>query len=133
MTKYLVAFLVLCMSFSAAAANSEVLKKTQSSWNNTPIKQMNLIDPEVTVVRIQIPKGEKLPLHQHPILNVGYLTKGELTVRSEKGDVLVLKPGDPIVELVNEWHYGESTGSEDAEIVVTYVGDKDDGLSVSKQ
>ena len=86
----------------------------------------------MTILRIAIPVGEKLPMHKHPILNVGYLTKGELTVRSEKGDELVLKPGDPIVELVNEWHYGESTGSEEAEIVVTYVGDKADGLSVTK-
>jgi quercetin dioxygenase-like cupin family protein len=85
------------------------------------------------MLRITIPVGEKLAMHKHPILNLGYLTKGELTVRSEKGDVLVLKPGDPIVELINEWHYGESTGSEDAEIVVTYVGDKNDDLSITKK
>ena len=53
-------------------------------------------------------------------------------MRSEKGDKLILKPGDPIVELVDEWHYGESTGTEDAEIVVTYVGDKTDALSISQ-
>ena len=85
------------------------------------------------MLRITIPSGEKLAMHKHPILNIGYLTKGELTVRSENGEVLVLKPGDPIVELVDVWHYGESTGSEDAEIVVTYVGDKEDNLSVIKE
>ena len=74
-----------------------------------------------------------MAMHKHPILNIGYLTKGELTVRSEKGDVLVLKPGDPIVELVDIWHYGESTGSEDAEIVVTYVGDQQDPVSIIKE
>ena len=132
MVKYLVAFLVFCMSFNASAATSEILQKSQSSWNNTPIKQMNLTDPEVTVVRIQIPKGEKLPLHQHPILNVGYLTKGELTVHTEKDEILVLKAGDPIIEVIDTWHYGESTGDEDAEIVVVYVGNKDDTISITK-
>lgn len=82
------------------------------------------------MLRITIPAGEKLAMHKHPILNIGYLTKGELTVYSDKGDVLVLKPGAPIVELVNTWHYGKSTGKGDVEIVVTYVGEKGDDLSI---
>lgn len=132
MTKYLIALFAVCLSFNAVASTSEVLQKSQSSWNNTPIKQMNLTNPEVTVVRIQIPKGEKLAWHQHPILNVGYLTKGELTVRTEKGEVLVLKAGDPIIEVIDTWHYGESTGNEDAEIVVVYVGNKGDQITELK-
>ena len=132
MIKYFIAFLVFCMSFNAFAATSEILQKSQSSWNNSPIKQMNLTNPEVTVVRIQIPKGEKLAMHQHPILNVGYLTKGELTVRTEKGEVLVLKAGDPIIEVIDTWHYGESTGNEDAEIVVVYVGNEGDAITEVK-
>jgi len=111
---------------------SEILQKSQSSWNNTPIKQMNLTEPEVTIVRIQIPVGEKLPLHQHPILNVGYLTKGELTVRTQNGETLVLKAGEGIIEVIDTWHYGESTGKEDAEIVVVYVGNKGDAITEIK-
>lgn len=133
MLKYLTALFVVCFAFNASAATSEILQKSQNSWNNTPIKQMNLSEPEVTVVRIQIPKGEKLPLHQHPILNVGYLTKGELTVHTENNDVLVLKAGDPIIEVIDTWHYGESTGEEDAEIVVVYVGNKGDTFTLTKE
>lgn len=133
MIRFLIAFFIICFSFDAVAANSEILQKSQTSWNNTPIKQMNLSNPEVTVVRIQIPQGEKLALHKHPILNVGYLTKGELTVHTEKGEVLVLKAGDPIIEVIDTWHYGESTGKEDAEIVVVYVGNKGDTLSEIKE
>lgn len=133
MNKFLMALIAVCFSFNASAATSEILQKSQASWNNTPIKQMELKDPEVTVVRIQIPKGEKLPLHQHPILNVGYLTKGELTVHTEKDEVLVLKAGDPIIEVIDTWHYGESTGDEDAEIVVVYVGNKGDNITETKE
>lgn len=133
MYKYLVAFVALCFSFNASAATSEILKKSQNSWNDTPIKQMNLTEPEVTVVRIQIPQGEKLPLHRHPILNVGYLTKGELTVHTQNDEVLVLKAGDPIIEVIDTWHYGESTGDEDAEIVVVYVGNKGDTFTENKE
>ncbi len=133
MYKYLITLAALCFAFDASAATSEILKKSQNSWNDTPIKQMNLTEPEVTVVRIQIPKGEKLPLHQHPILNVGYLTKGELTVHTQKDEVLVLKAGDPIIEVIDTWHYGESTGDEDAEIVVVYVGNKGDTFTETKE
>lgn len=132
MKKYLIALFALCFSFNASAATSEILQKSQTSWNSAPIKQMNLDSPEVTVVRIQIPQGEKLAMHKHPILNVGYLTKGELTVRTETGDVLVLKAGDPIIEVIDTWHYGESTGNEDAEIVVVYVGNKGDVITEQK-
>jgi quercetin dioxygenase-like cupin family protein len=128
-------FLAVCVLISsgAYAANSETVIQTDSHWNKQAIKPIHIENPQVTILRITIPAGEKLAMHKHPILNIGYLTKGELTVRSENGDVLVLKPGDPIVELVDVWHYGESTGDEDAEIVVTYVGDKSDSLSIAKE
>ena len=133
MKKYFVLLAFALASLNAYAANSEQVIQTSVHWNQQPIKPIHIDHPQVTMLRITIPVGEKLPMHKHPILNVGYLTKGELTVRSEKGGELILKPGDPIVELVDEWHYGESTGAEDAEIVVTYVGDKNDGLSVTKK
>ena len=134
MKKYFLFLLaVILASWNVYAADSEKVIQTTAHWNGQAIKPIHIDHPQVTILRITIPAGEKLSMHKHPILNVGYLTKGELTVRSEKGDVLVLHPGDPIVELVDEWHYGESTGNEDAEIVVTYVGDTKDGLSVTKK
>jgi len=130
---YLLPAVCVLMSSGAFAADSETLIQTDTHWDNQAIKPIHIEHPQITMLRITIPAGEKLAMHKHPILNIGYLTKGELTVRSEKGDVLVLKPGDPIVELVDIWHYGESTGSEDAEIVVTYVGDQQDHVSIIKE
>ena len=132
MKKYIILVVLSFISFAGVAATSETVIQTQTHWNGQSIQPLNIKNPKVTMLRMSSPAGEKLAMHKHPILNVGYLTKGELTVRSEKGDVLVLKPGDPIVELVDTWHYGESTGSGDAEIVVTYVGEKDDELSIIK-
>ena len=114
-------------------AKTETLIKTQKHWNEQAVKPIHIDHPQITMLRITIPVGQKLPVHKHPVLNIGYLTKGELTVRAENGEAVVLKPGDPIVELVDIWHYGESTGVEDAEIVVTYVGDKDDAISIAKE
>ena len=130
-----VLFLVLGLLASSPvlAATTEKLIQTRTHWNNQPIQALHIEQPQVTMLRITIPVGEKLPMHKHPILNIGYLTKGELTVVSESGEKLVLKPGDPIVELVNTWHYGESTGTEDAEIVVSYVGEQGADLSELKE
>ena len=133
MKKYFCLFLLVALilvPLRVLAATSETVIQTDSHWNGQAIKSLHIDHPKVTMLRITIPAGEKLAMHKHPILNIGYLTKGELTVRSDKGDVLVLKPGDPIVELVDIWHYGESTGKEDAEIVVTYVGEMGDDLSI---
>ena len=136
MKKYVISLLLsagVLASSAVYAANSETVIQTDTHWNKQAIKPIHIEHPQITMLRITIPAGEKLAMHKHPILNIGYLTKGELTVRSENGEVLVLKPGDPIVELVDVWHYGESTGSEDAEIVVTYVGSKDDKLSIIQE
>ncbi len=107
--KYLLLSVCVMTSTVAYAADSETLIQTDVHWNNQAIKPIHIENPQITMLRITIPVGEKLAMHKHPVLNIGYLTKGELTVHSESGDVLVLKPGDPIVELVDIWHYGEST------------------------
>ena len=127
-------FLILLIftSTTVFGANSETVIQTNVYWNQKPIKAIHIDQPQVTILKITIPTGEKLSMHKHPMLNVGYMIKGELTVYSEKGDVLVLKAGDPIVELVDTWHYGENTGAEDVVIVVTYVGNKEEDLSIKK-
>ncbi|WP_462151875.1 cupin domain-containing protein [Pseudoalteromonas xiamenensis] len=36
--------------------------------------------------------------------------------------MLILNPGDPIVEVIDTWHFGRSIGEEAAEIMVFYAG-----------
>ena len=126
----LILFALMFIPAVCFAANSEMLIQTDRHWNQEKIKPLRINQPQVTLLRITIPVGEKLEMHKHPVLNIGYLTKGELSVYSDKGDVLVLKAGDPIVELVDTWHYGVNTGDQEAEIVVTYVGEKEDSLTI---
>src|SRR5487761_1922670 len=83
----------------------KVLAKTGSSWNGSALPDYPKGRPEITVLSITIPPGAKLPLHEHPVINAGVLLSGELTVRTEQGATLHLKAGDPIVEVVNTWHY----------------------------
>ena len=79
-----------------------------------------------------IPPKTKLNWHKHPVINAGVLLKGELTVISKANDTLHQKAGEPIVEIVNGWHYGENKGNEPAEIIVFYAGVENTPITVLK-
>jgi quercetin dioxygenase-like cupin family protein len=84
----------------------------------------------VTILRITIPPHTALPEHKHPVINAGVLLSGELTVVSERNETLRLEAGDPIVELVNQWHHGVNEGDEPAVILVFYAGAEDTPITV---
>ena len=100
------------------------LIKTTDSWNGRPLPAYRTGTPEVTILRITIPPGVTLPMHTHPVINAGVLVSGELTVITDNGQTLHLKPGDPIVEVVDTWHYGKNDGTDPADIIVFYAGEK---------
>lgn len=98
------------------------LVKTTESWNGKQLPKYPDGNPEITILKIIIPPKTKLPLHKHPDINAGIVLKGELTVISEANDTFYLKAGEPIVELVNTWHFGRNDGTEPVEIIVFYAG-----------
>ncbi len=100
----------------------EVLAKTSSSWDGGTLPDFPRGKPEITILRITIPPGAQLPLHEHPVINAGLLLSGELTVETEDKKILHLKAGDSIVEVVNKWHSGKNEGHKPAKIVVFYAG-----------
>lgn len=109
---------------------SETLVKSIHSWDGSLLPSYPKGQPEVTILKIVIPAGAKIPLHQHPYINAGVLTKGELTVLTKTGDKLIMTAGDPIIEIVNKWHLGFNSGSKPAEIIVFYAGIKDQLITV---
>ncbi|MDY7031008.1 MAG: cupin domain-containing protein [Thermodesulfobacteriota bacterium] len=101
---------------------TDVLAKTSLSWDGTDLPHYAKGKPEITILRIKIPPKTKLPVHKHPVINAGVLLKGTLTVVTKEEEILHLKAGDSIVEVVNKWHYGINEGNESAEIIVFYAG-----------
>lgn len=114
------------------AAKVEVLTKTTSSWDGQTLEAYAEGGPEVTILKITIPPKTQLPIHEHPVINAGVLLKGELTVRTENGEILYLKEGDPIVEVVDKWHFGKNEGDEPAEIIVFYAGVQGMPITIKK-
>jgi quercetin dioxygenase-like cupin family protein len=86
--------------------------------------------PKVTVLKFVIPPKTRLPDHYHTVINSGYVIKGELTVVDVNNEVLYLKEGDVIVELVNKIHHGVNNGDVPVELVVFYAGTTDLPITV---
>ncbi len=130
-------WLALLLSSTVQAQDStgvevQVLAKSDSSWDGTPLPAYPDKRPEITIVRITIPPGTALPPHRHPVINAGLLLSGELTVVTEDDRTRHLKAGDAIVEVVNKWHYGKTTGKDPAVILVFYAGAPDTPTTVKK-
>ncbi len=110
----------------------DVLTKTGESWDGRALPDYSKGTPEITILRIKIPPKVQLPLHEHPVINAGVLLKGELTVVTKDNEILHLKAGDSIVEVVDKWHYGKNEGNEPAEIIVFYAGVQDKPITIKK-
>lgn len=138
MNKPQLLFALICILFIACKPNTNnkievtTLVKSTKSWNDASLPKYPEGNPEVTILKIVIPPKTKLSWHKHPVINAGVLLKGELTVISETNDTLHLKAGEPIIEIVNAWHYGENEGNEPAEIIVFYAGVENAPITILK-
>lgn len=108
------------------------LIKTTRSWDGAILPAYPSGQPEITILRITIPAGARLEIHRHPVINAGLLLSGQLTVVTKAGETLQLKAGEPIVEVVNTFHYGVNQGELPAEIIVFYVGVVDTPITVTE-
>lgn len=115
-----------------AAVTVQTVVKTTKSWNGETLPHYPKGQPEITILKITIPAGVKIPWHTHPSINAGILTKGSLKVVTKKGKTLNMVAGDPITEVINTWHYGINPGSEAAEIIVFYAGIENKPITVKK-
>ncbi len=132
----LLALLVIFSGTSWAKEENRIqvqeLAKASQSWDGQILPQYPDGRPEITVLRITISPGAKLPLHMHPVINAGVLLQGELTVVTEQKDILHLKAGEAIIEVVDTWHYGVNEGEQPAVIIVFYAGTTKSPITISK-
>ncbi len=100
----------------------ETLIAATQSWDGALLPAYPEGQPEITLLKITIPPGARLPLHSHPVINAGILLSGELVVTTENDDTITLKAGDPLIEVVHTLHYGSNPGTIPAKILVFYAG-----------
>lgn len=110
----------------------KLLLKSTKTWDGDDYNKLNLKEPEVSVLRIEIGVGESLPVHRHDLINVAYVQKGNLTVITENGQQIIVREGECLPELVGKYHFGKNDGDESIVLIVFYVGEKGTCLSVNR-
>ena len=56
------------------------LIRTSQSWDGAELPDYLVGRPEIMGVKYEIPAGQKLGWHHHPVMNHGILVQGELTI-----------------------------------------------------
>ena len=96
--------------------------QTTQSWDRIPYPNYPAGQPQVTVLRITIPPHTALHWHRHPVISVGYVLSGHLTLeKRESGERTMLQAGQAVAETVQTTHRGFTT-DEPVELIVFYAG-----------
>ncbi|MEN5305231.1 cupin domain-containing protein [Pseudomonas sp. TWI628] len=104
-----------------ATLTSNVLLRASNGWDGTPYMRYPDGQPELSLLRIQIPAATSLEWHCHLAPNMGYLVKGEIEVETLDGKRTRVRAGEPLAEIVNRVHRGH-TSEQPAELLVFYAG-----------
>ena len=104
---------------------------TSESWDGARLPEYLPGRPEIVGVKYEIPAGEKLGWHHHPVMNFGIMAQGELTIVSEDGTEKVVHEGEAVVEMVGTIHHGENRGTKPVILYMFYLSQP--GLPLSIQ
>ena len=114
----------------SSAAISTELVRTSQSWDGVALPDYLQGRPEIVAVKYEIPVGQKLGWHHHPVMNHGVLVQGELTIISLDGKEKVVHEGETVVEMVDTVHHGVNRGTKPVILYMFYLSRKDIPLSV---
>ena len=114
----------------AQQVQSPELIRTSQSWDGVELPDYPEGRPELVAVKYEIPAGQKLGWHHHPVMNYGILVQGDLTIIAEDGTEKTVHEGEAIVEMVGTVHHGENRGTKPVVLYMFYSSQKDQPLSV---
>ena len=106
------------------------LIRTDKSWDGVELPDYLQGRPEIVGIKYEIPAGQKLGMHFHPVMNFGILVKGELTIISEAGKECVVHEGEAVVEMVGTVHHGENRGTKPVVLYMFYLSQEGMDLAV---
>ena len=108
----------------------EELIRTSRSWDGVQLPDYPHGCPELVAMKYVFPAGKKLGIHHHPVMNLGILVQGELTIIGEDGKEKTVHEGEVIVEMVNTIHHGENRGTKPAVLYMFYLSQKGQPISI---
>ena len=115
---------------SAPSVQTTELIRTTKSWDGRELPDYLQGRPELVAIKYEIPAGQKLAWHHHPVMNHGILVQGELTIVSLDGTEKVVHEGEAVVEMVGTIHHGENRGTKPVILYMFYLSQPGMPLSV---
>ena len=117
-------------NFDQQVQSAELIRTSQS-WDGVELPDYPQGRPELVAIKYEIPSGQKLSWHHHPVMNHGILVQGELTIIDEHGNEKVVHEGEAVVEMVDIIHHGENHGTKPVILYMFYLSQE--GLPLSVQ
>lgn len=127
------AILLIFLSLSLGAQPQEDIKGVKfetlvastKDWAGDTLPASPKGQPELSIVKVTIAPGARLPVHKHPVLNGVYVAKGSLKVTLlDQKKTLTLDEGKAFIEVTDKWHYGRNEGNEPVSLIIFYSGIK---------
>ena len=100
------------------------LLRSSSAWDGVPYTDYSKGPPELSVLKITIPRHSTMKWHTHPMPNAAYIVSGEITVEEPGGkEKQHSVAGQVVPETVATVHRGV-TGDQPVVLIVFYAGVK---------
>jgi quercetin dioxygenase-like cupin family protein len=100
----------------------EQLLQTTHSWEGTPYLSYPKGQPQITILKITIPRNTSLDWHQHPMINAAYVLSGKIILeKKDSRERKVFLAGQALAECVNTTHRGYTT-DQPVQLIVFYAG-----------
>ena len=115
---------------STPSVKTTELIRTTQSWDGMELPDYLQGRPELVAMKYEIPAGQKLAWHHHPVMNHGILVQGALTIVSLDGTEKVVHEGEAVVEMVGTVHHGENRGTKPVILYMFYLSQPGMPLSV---
>lgn len=90
-------------------------------------------EAEISVLLAELPPGKETGWHEHPVLLVGYILSGEVTVYFKNGETQIYRAGQAVAEAVDLVHNGVNEGTEVARMLVFVLGKKGEKYAVKRE
>jgi quercetin dioxygenase-like cupin family protein len=75
-----------------SAPTKEKLAVSTEAWTGQKLPAYPSGQPEISILKITIPPGQRLPMHKHPVINVAVVLKGSSRSRPTKARSSTSKP-----------------------------------------
>ena len=126
-------FLAVVVGASEPQNEVEQILQTTQAWDGTAYKNYPTGQPQLTVLRIKVPPRTALHWHYHPVISVGYVLSGELTVEKRAtGERTTFRAGQALPETVGTIHRGFTTDGP-VELIVFYAGQAGVPITVNQE